>query len=282
MPRSNREFVNGTYINGSSNGPFTLFHGTGENALGTQSGGLIKVDGPSGDFQDYNQLQRRAERYNDNVTDDSSAFPLVYDKDDNLIYQRDSEGNRQAVRQGVLFRDDRKPPKAELMTVTKDARHTVPALLEIANNESQKRWGQNVQHSDNLSDHSLPLVNRLIRAGLSQGPEIKETGNDYNWQTAHDTIQSAVNDRRNYWDDSETQQISPEEFSQSGRDFVKKLSAAEKTRGLNQKGNSSPLVENPETFGLSTSRGRRKGESRLATFHQQTLPGIAVPPEDLR
>lgn len=280
MGRSKREFVNGTYLNDPGNNSFTIFHGTGENVVGTQSGALIKVEGPKGHFKDLDRLHKEAEYYSGDVTNNDSAFPRVRDEDGNTIYETDQYGNRSAVRQGVLFEDTRQPPKVELMASTKDVTHTVPSLLEAANNESQSRWGQNVQHSDNLSSHSRPLVNRLIRAGLSNGPEIQNTGNQYDWDTAHNTIQSALDDRHRYWDESDTTQIDPETFSQGGRTFARRLFAAEKARGLTQKGtDESTLVQNPATFGLATAKG--KGESRVENF-QPNLPGMTLPPESFR
>jgi hypothetical protein len=277
--RSNKEFVNGTYINDPGNNGFTLFHGAGQNAIGTQSGSLVKIEGPSGSYRDYKDLSRRAEYYGNDVTNDDTAFPAVRDENGDVVYENDSEGWRRPVRQGVLFNDTRKPPKLDLMAATKDVDHTVPALLETANNESQKRWGQDIEHSDNLSMHSLPLVNRLIRAGIAKGPEIKEVGNPYDWHQAHDIIQNALNEKTRYWDESDTTQVDPEEFSQSGRTFARRLLAAEKARGLTQKGDSGVVVENPETFGLATGKG--KNESRLANF-QPNLPGMSLPPESFR
>jgi hypothetical protein len=275
----NEEFVNGTYINEPGNGDFSIFHGTGENSVGTQSGALLKIEGPTGSFRDYNDLARSAERYGEDPTENEAAFPAVRDDDGNRIYRADEYGDNHVVRQGVLFEDSRKAPKVDLLAATKDARAHIPSLLEAANNKSKALWGQNVQHSDNLSDYSLPVVNRLIRAGLSPGPEIKETGNNYDWKTAHDTIQNMVSQRNHYWDDSDTETLSPEEFSQGGRTFARRLLAAEKARGVTQKSKNNEGLADPATFGLATGKG--KGESRLENF-QPTLPGYNLPPDSFR
>jgi hypothetical protein len=269
----NEEFVNGTYINEPGNGNFSIFHGTGENSVGTQSGAILKVEGPTGSFRDYNDLARRSARYGDDPTENEAAFPAVRDDDGNRIYQTDEYGDNHVVRQGVLFEDSRKPPKVELMAATKDARAHIPSLLEAANNKSKALWGQNVQHSDNLSEHSLPLVNRLIRAGLSSGPEIQETGNNYDWKAAHDTIQNAVADKNYYWDSGSTSTLDPAEFSQGGRTFVKRLSAAEKNQGLRK----SPVARAAGAIGAAVDNTK----SRIANF-QPTLPGYNLPPDSFR
>lgn len=265
MPRNNDDFVKGTYLHNTGNSSFSILHGAGQNAIGTQSGGVIKVN-RSGEYRDYNQLADRAERIGNEPQNDTQAFPPVSDNNGDYVRETDSKGNRQIVRQGVLFQDTRKPPKAELIAVTKDIDHMVPALLEAANRESNKRFGQNVQHSDNLSQFSRPLVNRLIRAGLTPGPEIEENGNDFDWNEAHSIVQNAVGEKR-YINPSEINRIDSDEFSRGGRDFVRTLKKAERERGIT-KGKAQKVSD-------VVSSVADKAASRVRAF-QEALPGMKL------
>lgn len=272
MSRS-EEFVNGTFLHEPGNNDFSIFHGTGENAVGTQSGAYLRVEGPTGHYRGWDELAHRAERRGYTPEDTEEAFPSVRDANDNRIYERNSAGDMQAVRQGVLFEDTRTPPKVDLMVTTKDARHHIPAMLEAANKRSQELHGQNVQHSDNLSEHSLPLVNRLIRAGLSSGPEVQSTQNNFDFRQAHSRIQDAADEKKRYWDSSDTTEIDRNTFQQGGRDFVKRLSAAEKARGI-RKSPSSRL-------GSALSSAGDRAKSRVNSF-QEYLPGMNLSPSQLQ
>jgi hypothetical protein len=273
MSRS-EEFVNGTYLHNTGGNDFSIFHGTGENAVGTQSGAFLRVEAPTGHYRGWDELAHRAERRGYEPEDTEEAFPSVRDANDNRIYERNSEGDRQAVRQGVLFEDTRTPPKVDLMIATKDARHHVPAMLEAANKKSQELYGQNVQHSDNLSEHSLPLVNRLIRAGLSSGPEIQGSSNNFDFRQAHSRIQEAADEKNRYWDSGDTTEIDRNTFQQGGRDFIKRLSAAEKARGI-RKTPSSRL-------GSALSGATDRAKSRVDNFRQDFLPGMNLSPSQLQ
>lgn len=273
MSRSD-EFVNGTYVNAPNpDSDFSIFHGTGENTVGTQSGAYLRVEAPTGSYRGYDELARRADRRGNEPEDDEEAFPALRDENDNRIYERNSDGDRQAVRQGVLFQDDRKPPKVDLMVATKDVRHSIPAMLEAANKKSLEMYGQPVKHSDNLSEHSLPLVNRLIRAGLSSGPEIQGSSNNFDFRQAHSRIQDAADEKNRYWDSGDTAELDSKEFEQGGRSFVKRLSDAEKARGIRK----SPAARAASAISGATD----KAKSRVQNF-QDFLPGMNLSPSQLQ
>jgi hypothetical protein len=234
MPRSFDGFIKGTYLQENGGKDFNLLHGLGENAVGTQSGSILSVEAPTGSFKDYNQLAKEAEAYGHDPEDVEDAFPVVRDNDGRVVYERNKSGDgRSPVKQGVLFQDTRRPPIVSSLVSTKDARHMTPAMLEAANKESLKRWQQPVTQGDdpNLSVHSRPMVNRLIRAGLAPGPETEVVNNNYDWNLAHERIQEV----KKYYDEDKSVPIDSDEFSQGGRDFVKRLSAAEKARGIKSK-----------------------------------------------
>jgi len=272
MPRSLGDFIKGTYLENSGGTDFKLFHGTGQNAVGTQSGALLSVDAPTGEYKDYNRLAKEAERYGVNPEDDNDAFPPVKDNDNNRVYERNKDGDRQLARQGVLFKDNRTPPVVSSLVATKDASHTVPAMLEAANKESLNRWGQQVTHSTNLSAYSRPMVNRLIRAGMSPGPEVEDTDNNYDWNTAHRAIQ----DVKSSYNEDDVVPLDSNEFSEGGRTFVKRLSAAEKARGISKKPRSKPEpgqrywagdIETEDSIKNKMTRGRKES-------FQDELPGM--------
>jgi hypothetical protein len=275
MPRSVGDFIKGTYLQNSGGGSdrdFNLFHGTGQNAVGTQSGALLSVDAPTGSFKDYNKLAQEA--YG-NPEEDNDAFPPVKNDNGNRIYESNKDGDRSVVRQGVLFKDTRTPPVVASMVSTKDASHTVPAMLEAANNEALKRWQQPVTHSTNLSSYSRPMVNRLIKAGLTPGPEIEDVENNYDWATAHEKIQ----DVKKYHDPDEVTSMDSGEFSEGGRTFVKRLSAAEKARGISKKPKPKPepgqryWAGDVETEDSLMDKMTRKSPGRWNSF-QDELPGM--------
>jgi len=275
------DFIKGTYLQEDGNQSFNLFHGTGQNAIGTQSGSLLSVRAPKGSYKDYNKLAAEAESYHEKPEDDDDAFPLVRDDDGNRVYERNKDGDRSSVRQGVLFQDTRTPPTISSMVATKDATHIVPAMLEAANKESLKRWQQPVQpgNDPNLSSYSRPMVNRLIRAGLAPGPEVEDTSNTYDWDTAHREVQEV----KKYYDEDKTVPLDNDEFSQGGRDFVKRLSAAEKARGISKKPRPKPepgqryWAGDVETEDSLMNKMTRKGPGRWNSF-QDELPGMDVRP----
>lgn len=273
MPRSVGDFIKGTYLqNVGGSQDFNLFHGTGENTVGTQSGALLSVDAPTGSFKDYNKLAQEA--YG-NPEEDNDAFPPVRNDDNNRVYERNKDGDRSVVRQGVLFKDTRTPPVVSSMVSTKDASHMTPAMLEAANNESLKRWQQPVTHSTNTSQYSRPMVNRLIRAGMTPGPEIEDEENNYDWTTAHEKIQ----DVKKYHDPDDYSSMDSDEFSQGGRNFVKRLSAAEKSRGISKKPKPKPEPgqrywhNEQETEDSLMRKMTGKSPGRWNSF-QDELPGM--------
>jgi len=145
-------------------------------------------------------------------------------------------------------------------------------MLEAANKESLNRWGQQVTHSTNLSAYSRPMVNRLIRAGLAPGPEVEDTSNTYDWDTAHREVQEV----KKYYDEDKTVPLDNDEFSQGGRDFVKRLSAAEKARGISKKPRPKPEpgqrywagdIETEDSLKNKMTRGRKES-------FQDELPGM--------
>lgn len=281
MPRNVPDFIKGTYLQDSSDQSFSLFHGTGQNAVGTQSGSLLSVSPPKGAYKDYNKLAKEAESYHDRPEDDDDAFPIVRDDDGNRVREYGKSGNKQYARQGVLFQDTRTPPKIHSLVATKDTTHIVPAMLEAANKESLKRWQQPVGPGDdpNLSSFSRPLVNRLIRAGLASGPEVENTSNNYDWDTAHREVQEV----KKYYDEDKNVPLDNDEFSQGGRDFIKRLSAAEKARGISKKPKPKPepgqryWAGDVETEDSLMNKMTRKGPGRWNSF-QDELPGMDVRP----
>jgi hypothetical protein len=258
MTRSVGEFINGTYFDPSSSG-FSMFHGTGQNALGTQSGLTLSVSAPEYDYSDYEDLARYARRYGDNPEDDETAFPAVRDNNDNKIYERNSAGDRSVVRQGVLFKDSSTPPTVNHLVSTKDASHHTASMLEAANKKSRELYRENIQPSRNLSDYSLPLVNRLIKAGLANGPEITETSNSYDWVSGHQGVQSAAEEGKRY---GNAQKLDSAEFEQGGRDFVKRLTTAERNQGIDK----GSVARANRSIGDSA-------KSRVTDF-QESLPGF--------
>ena len=269
MPRSNDEFINGTYLQ-KDNGDFSIFHGTGQNSVGTQSGAHIAVSGPQGSFKDYDDLAWNARARGNEPEDDEYAFPTVRDSEGNRQYEYNKDGDRSVMRQGVLFEDRRTKPKVNLMVATKDAAHHTASLLEAANKKSMELYNQPITHSDNLSAHSLPIVNRLIRAGLSEGPEIQGTSNSYDWKSAHNSIQDTA-DSANRWG---AEEMDTNEFKQGGREFIKRLTSAEKTRGLR------PSAVSRATSAISGAAD--KATSRLGNFRQDYLPGMNLSPSQLQ
>ena len=280
MTRNVPDFIKGTYLQEAGNQNFNLFHGTGENAVGTQSGAMLSVSGPGGSYKDLYQLEKEADDYDTNPEDDDEAFPPVRDNDGRIVYEHSGKfDGRSPVRQGVLFQDTRRPPLVTSMISTKDTRHMTPAMLEAANKESLKRWQQPVQPGDepNLSSYSLPMVNRLKRAGLASGPEVEDVTNNYDWETAHSEIQEA----KKYYKKDEATELDSNEFSQGGRDFVKRLSAAEKSRGIK----STPAEPKPWRVGeryysnqKETDEGlmRKMSNSGRRDSFQDELPGMGI------
>jgi hypothetical protein len=152
-------------------------------------------------------------------------------------------------------------------------------MLEAANNESLKRWQQPVTHSTNTSQYSRPMINRLIRAGLTPGPEIESEENNYDWATAHRAIQ----DVKSSYNEDDVVPLDSNEFSEGGRTFVKRLSAAEKARGISKKPRSKPepgqryWAGDVETEDSLMDKMTRKGPGRWSSF-QDELPGMDVRP----
>ncbi len=117
------------------------------------------------------------------------------------------------------------------------------------------------------------MINRLIRAGMTPGPEIEDVENNYDWATAHEKIQNV----KTYYDSDDYSSIDSDEFSQGGRDFVKRLSAAEKSRGISKKPKPKPEPGQRYWTGDAETEDslmrKMTGKGRWNSF-QDELPGM--------
>ena len=169
-------------------------YGTGENALGTQSGATLRVRKPKTNYQD------------------PINFTSDYKQDTTGHYERDDEGNyikkdwleTTGTRPGEqipLFEVKHRPPILEYMVATKDSLLQAQSLAAHAVEETRRRFGERPLASSSTSEHSTPLVNKAIEDGLIKGVEGQAAGtaatqgNRYNFwdslQGMHEIQQSA-------------------------------------------------------------------------------------------
>jgi hypothetical protein len=172
------EFFSGTFDNNSGNSdrPTSFLTGTGENAVGTQSGSSIKIDAPHDDYTSYKDYEG-------------------YDSDryERHVAQRDEDeyddSGRQFKNTGQLplFTVRHKPPVLDFMVSTKDSTHPAMAAAAHAAEETRRRFGERPWASDNTSVHSTPMVNAGIKHGIIKGVigkkagELADTSNDMSW-----------------------------------------------------------------------------------------------------
>jgi hypothetical protein len=188
MPRSNDEFLNGTFKY-NEDGQTHYVHGTGENALGTQSGSIVRVSNPHTSYED------------------PTNFRGNYLYGDDGQYQRDEEGNilrqswedRNQVKPGEqipLYRVRHTPPVLDYMVSTKDAAPKGAALAAHAIEETRRRFGERPLASNSTSKFSTPMVNTAIKHGIIKGVNGREPGeltqsdNTYDWMNSISALNS--------------------------------------------------------------------------------------------
>lgn len=194
MARSD-EFINGLYrysgpYSRSSGKQTEYVYGLGEGSSGLQSALRVRLTHPE---EDYTLPEDVAEADEDRSQrgwyDDSDIW---HDPDTKLYSKklfRDEDNG-----QGSLFKHDYTPPTIDYMAGTKDAsRAGIGKALGLAAQDSQLRWGTPPEPSTNLSDHSAPVVNSLIEAGLIRGRAKDETirpSNSYSWREGQEAAES--------------------------------------------------------------------------------------------
>ena len=223
MPRNNDDFISGTHSFQDPSGYVHLFHGTGENSVGTQSGSYIQISPPRTQTVDSTSLDDRDRRYYPDETYGPNRFPP------------EEKG------QGVLFNMSHEPPKVRLMYSTKDARHTVPGLMAQADQLSNEFFSESPVNSTNLSENSINLVNRMKRVGLLRGEEVENIGNHEDWKSSHGIIQQIRESLDNRRDEDEDVREHPAgENEQLGKSLVKELGRRERAQGITPKGRRRP------------------------------------------
>lgn len=175
MARNTGDFFQGAFATSNprrSKSKYLL--GTGENEVGTQSGANLTITAPDDDYVSPNSYtwanseedpeagQRRFEHH---VLDDSERR----DFDDSGRQFRETG-------QLPLFTVKHTPPVLDYMTSTKDATHGAMALAAHAAEETRRRFGERPVASHNTSEHSTPMVNSAIKAGIIRGVEGQPAG----------------------------------------------------------------------------------------------------------
>lgn len=174
------DFFSGTFDNaaGASDPQTSFLTGTGENAVGTQSGSSIKIKAPVDDYRTYKDYGDDQDRYADHVA--------------RHAFNRYDDSGRQFKETGQLplFTVDHTPPILDFMVATKDSTHPAMAAASHATEETRRRYGERPWASDNTSEHSTPMVNAGIKHGIIKGVigknegELAETGNNMNWESS--------------------------------------------------------------------------------------------------
>lgn len=183
MPRNNDDFITGSYKYNSSDGT-KYFTGTGENAIGTQSGAYLSIEAPETYYSvphpDAESYGRRAVRgLAAGKTDDSHLYGEPSRPwDDVDDYNAGIWGRRNADEKGnvPLFGIQHQPPILDLMVSTKDVTPQATALAAHALEETRRRYGERPLASDNTSEYSTKFVNEAIKKGLIKGVKGQEPG----------------------------------------------------------------------------------------------------------
>jgi len=199
MARNTGDFFKGTFANdGGGDGSYTkYFHGTGQNAVGTQSGAVIKIEHPDTAYTPYDEYDYLNHSDEPNAGDERFRRHLERHEGD----QFDDSGRQfQDTGQLPLFTTHHTPPVLNYMTATKDA--TIPAMEVAAHaaEETRRRFGERPWASNNTSEHSTPMVNAGIKAGIIKGVIGKQAGekaqvsNDMDWTSSLSDMSRARSD----------------------------------------------------------------------------------------
>jgi len=186
MARNAQDFINGTF--GSNYGDTTKYlHGTGENALGTQSGATVKIEHPHteytthADYDDYNSA--------DEPEAGSARFERHVNRHEGDQFD-DSGRQFKDTGQLPLFTTRHIPPVLSYMTATKDATPQAMQTAAHAAEETRRRFGERPWASSNTSEHSTPMVNAGIKSGIIKGVigqaagEKATASNDMGWENS--------------------------------------------------------------------------------------------------
>jgi len=182
MPRSNEEFVNGTFK--YDDGDQTNYvHGAGENALGTQSGSILRVSHPSTSYEDPTSFRGNYAR------DEDGEYVL----DENGNNVRETWEDRNRVKPGEqipLYKVRHTPPVLDYMVSTKDVAPAGASLAAHAIEDIRRRFGERPLASSSTSKYSTPMVNTAIKHGIIKGVEGRDPGeltrsdNSYDWMNS--------------------------------------------------------------------------------------------------
>ena len=229
MPRGN-EFIEGLY---RYQPPYDdnrthYVYGMGENSAGLQSGLIAKMDHPETEYETHEDiedrdLERARWRDADRVWHDPDSRQFS-----KAVFPDEENG------QGVLFGVSHRPPKIDYMAGTKDAsRAGIAKILGLAAQDAQLRWGEPPQPSDNLSNHSAPVVNKLISAGLIRGRETDEhigVGNDMSWRSGQHAAEEIKDDFAGHtgYGRSYIEKVSDQEANTAEANLIATLRAAKK------------------------------------------------------
>jgi hypothetical protein len=181
--RNNDDFVTGSYKYNTPDGTH-YFTGTGENAIGTQSGAYLSIEKPETNYSvphpDMENYSRRAVRGLDAGKSDNSHLygnpESPWDDIDNEnagIWARNNADEKGNI---PLFGAHHTPPVLDLMVSTKDVTPQATALAAHALEETRRRYGERPLASDNTSEYSTKFVNEAIKKGLIKGVKGEEPG----------------------------------------------------------------------------------------------------------
>ena len=204
MPRNNDDFFTGSFTDEGGrrsyySSPDYVF-GKGENALGTQSGGEIKINKPETYYDPYDS-------YDGSIDNTGPVTPwerYVSRRSDDQF--DDSGRTYNETGQLPLFTTRHRPPVVDYMTATKDTTGTDTTAMQNlshAAEETRRLYGERPWASDNTSGFSTPMANSAIKMGLIQGVigknkgELAEVtqGNNMDWRSS---LADAENQRREY------------------------------------------------------------------------------------
>lgn len=188
MPRNNNDFVTGVFSKNNHYGEQAIAFGTGQNAEGDQSGGVVRIDPSEDRYITHQEIENRhpdlQNPWDKYLQDRAESHPNDID-----------DSARQFVQTGQrpLFFTKHTPPVISYMTTTKDATQEAMKAAAHAAEETRRRFGERPWASNNLSAHSAPLVNKAIKSGLIQGIVGKKKGelydeaqNSMSWQDSLD------------------------------------------------------------------------------------------------
>jgi hypothetical protein len=182
MSRS-EDFLKGTYIHPYGNADEYVLGKTNE--AGSQTGATMSVLHPKTSYTTYNDpsLGKSDFEYNN---------ALKFFRDD--PYDKGPK-NYEKTGQKPLFITHHEPPVVDIMTATKDSTNDAMKLASYASEETRRRFGERPLASDDLSKHSLPVVNSAIKRGIVKGIKGKKPGelakeptNSLDWSNSETAI----------------------------------------------------------------------------------------------